>query len=119
MVMDGPDDDGNMFERPGKLSDRFPRPYPNDEAARAANNGALPPDLTYITSARHGGEVSDCFTNIITYFYFCYKIALLSVSLGFHFDYYPSMYSFCLVILVERSSVLEIKIKNELLMQCE
>ena len=57
MVTDGPDDEGNMFERPGKLSDRFPRPYANDEAARAANNGALPPDLSYITSARHGGEV--------------------------------------------------------------
>ena len=45
-----------MFQRPGKLSDRFPSPYANEEAARAANNGALPPDLSYITSARHGGE---------------------------------------------------------------
>jgi len=45
-----------MFERPGKLSDYFPNPYVNDEAARSANNGALPPDLSYITSARHGGE---------------------------------------------------------------
>lgn len=56
-VKDGPNDDGEMFERPGKLSDYFPNPYTNDEAARAANNGALPPDLSYITSARHGGEV--------------------------------------------------------------
>lgn len=55
-VQDGPDDNGNMFTRPGKLSDYFPNPYPNEEAARAANNGAYPPDLTYITSARHGGE---------------------------------------------------------------
>lgn len=55
-VIDGPDEAGNMFERPGKLSDRFPNPYPNEEAAKAANNGALPPDLTFITSARHGGE---------------------------------------------------------------
>lgn len=55
-VMDGPDDAGNMFERPGKLSDRFPQPYANDEAAKAANNGALPPDLTFIVNARHGGE---------------------------------------------------------------
>ncbi|KAF0314216.1 Cytochrome c1, heme protein, mitochondrial [Amphibalanus amphitrite] len=55
-VTDGPNDQGEMFQRPGKLSDYFPSPYPNDEAARAANNGALPPDLTYITSARHGGE---------------------------------------------------------------
>lgn len=55
--MDGPDDTGAMFERPGKLSDRFPNPYANEEAAKAANNGALPPDLTFITAARHGGEV--------------------------------------------------------------
>lgn len=56
MVTDGPNDAGEMFQRPGKLSDRFPAPYANDEAARAANNGALPPDLSLITSARHGGE---------------------------------------------------------------
>jgi len=56
MVKDGPDDEGNMFDRPGKLSDKFPRPYVNDEAAKAANNGALPPDLTFIVNARHGGE---------------------------------------------------------------
>jgi len=55
-VVDGPDEDGNMYERPGKLSDYFPSPYPNEEAARAANNGAYPPDLSLITSARHGGE---------------------------------------------------------------
>ncbi|XP_005291208.1 cytochrome c1, heme protein, mitochondrial [Chrysemys picta bellii] len=55
-VVDGPDEKGEMFTRPGKLSDYFPKPYPNPEAARAANNGALPPDLSYITSARHGGE---------------------------------------------------------------
>jgi ubiquinol-cytochrome c reductase cytochrome c1 subunit len=55
-VLDGPDDTGKMFMRPGKLADRFPSPYPNEEAARAANNGALPPDLSYITQARHGGE---------------------------------------------------------------
>ncbi|PSN50790.1 Cytochrome c1 [Blattella germanica] len=56
-VQDGPDEAGNMFMRPGKLSDYFPSPYPNEEAARAANNGAYPPDLSYITLARHGGEV--------------------------------------------------------------
>lgn len=39
--------------RPGKLSDYFPKPYPNPEAARAANNGALPPDLSYIVRARY------------------------------------------------------------------
>ena len=57
-VQDGPDEEGNMFMRPGKLSDYCPRPYPNEEAARAANNGAFPPDLSYITLARHGGVVS-------------------------------------------------------------
>lgn len=55
-VRDGPDELGEYFMRPGKLSDYFPKPYPNEEAARAANNGAYPPDLSYITSARHGGE---------------------------------------------------------------
>ncbi|XP_055624470.1 cytochrome c1, heme protein, mitochondrial [Toxorhynchites rutilus septentrionalis] len=55
-VRDGPDDTGNYFMRPGKLSDYFPSPYPNEEAARAANNGAYPPDLSYIALARHGGE---------------------------------------------------------------
>jgi len=56
MVVDGPNDAGEMFERPGKLSDYFPKPYANDEAASAANNGAIPPDLSYIALARHGRE---------------------------------------------------------------
>lgn len=55
-VEDGPDDAGNMFKRPGKLSDYMPRPYPNDQAARFANGGALPPDLSLIIKARHGRE---------------------------------------------------------------
>ena len=62
-VQDGPDDEGNMYMRPGKLADYCPRPYANEEAARAANNGAYPPDLSYITLARHNGVVSplsDC-----------------------------------------------------------
>ena len=42
-VVDGPNDSGEMFERPGKLSDYFPKPYDNDQAAAAANNGAIPP----------------------------------------------------------------------------
>lgn len=57
LVTDGPNELGEMFQRPGKLSDKFPSPYPNEEAARAANNGAFPPDLSYIVSARHGGKV--------------------------------------------------------------
>jgi ubiquinol-cytochrome c reductase cytochrome c1 subunit len=54
-VQDGPNDLGEMFERPGRLSDRFRPPFPNDQAARAANNGALPPDLSVIVKARVGG----------------------------------------------------------------
>lgn len=56
-VQDGPNAEGNYFMRPGKLSDQFPKPYPNEEAARNANNGAYPPDLSLITLARHGKEV--------------------------------------------------------------
>lgn len=55
-VEDGPNEEGVMFSRPGRLTDYFPAPYPNEEAARYANNGALPPDLSLITKARHGGE---------------------------------------------------------------
>eukprot|EP00456_Euglypha_rotunda_P061941 TRINITY_DN5195_c0_g1_i5.p1 TRINITY_DN5195_c0_g1~~TRINITY_DN5195_c0_g1_i5.p1 ORF type:complete len:316 (+),score=32.72 TRINITY_DN5195_c0_g1_i5:138-950(+) len=54
-IQDGPNDKGEMFERPGKLLDKFPQPYPNEEAARYANNGAYPPDLTLITNGRHDG----------------------------------------------------------------
>lgn len=55
-VVDGPNDQGEMFERPGKLSDPFPSPYANEEAARYANGGAYPPDLSLITKARHNGQ---------------------------------------------------------------
>lgn len=53
-VKDGPDKDGNMFDRPGKPSDYFPAAFANEEAAKAANGGALPPDLSLITKAREG-----------------------------------------------------------------
>jgi len=52
---DGPDDTGAMFERPGKLSDYIKSPYLNENEARYANNGGLPPDLSLITKARDGG----------------------------------------------------------------
>ncbi|XP_012059458.1 PREDICTED: cytochrome c1, heme protein, mitochondrial-like [Atta cephalotes] len=55
-VQDGPDEEGNYYIRPGKLSDLLPLPYPNEEAARAANFGAYPPDLTYIIYARWNGR---------------------------------------------------------------
>jgi ubiquinol-cytochrome c reductase cytochrome c1 subunit len=54
-VKDGPNDDGEMFERPGRLSDYLPSPYPNEKASRAANNGAYPLDLSLIVKARHDG----------------------------------------------------------------
>ncbi|KAK9470947.1 cytochrome C1 family-domain-containing protein [Dipodascopsis tothii] len=49
-----PNDEGEIEKRPGKLSDKIPGPYPNEQAARAANQGALPPDLSLIVKARHG-----------------------------------------------------------------
>ncbi|WP_456306500.1 cytochrome c1 [Paracraurococcus ruber] len=54
-VQDGPNDEGQMFERPARPSDRFRSPFANEKAARAANNGALPPDLSVIVKAREGG----------------------------------------------------------------
>jgi ubiquinol-cytochrome c reductase cytochrome c1 subunit len=54
-VTDGPNDTGEMYQRPGRPSDPIPPPFANDQAARAANNGALPPDLSLITKAREGG----------------------------------------------------------------
>ncbi len=51
-VMDGPNDEGEMFERPGRPSDHFVGPYANDEEAKAANNGSLPPDFSLVTKAR-------------------------------------------------------------------
>jgi cytochrome c1 len=50
-VQDGPNDQGEMFERPGRLADYFPAPFPNDQAARARYN-AVPPDLSVIAKAR-------------------------------------------------------------------
>jgi ubiquinol-cytochrome c reductase cytochrome c1 subunit len=54
-VTDGPNDQGEMYQRPGRPSDPIVGPFPNDQAARAANNGALPPDLSLIVKARDGG----------------------------------------------------------------
>lgn len=54
-VKDGPNDQGEMFERPARSTDYFHSPFPNEQAARAANNGAHPPDLSLIVKAREDG----------------------------------------------------------------
>ena len=54
-VTDGPNNDGEMFTRPGRPSDKFKNPYPNVQAATAANGGAYPPDMSVLVKARKGG----------------------------------------------------------------
>ena len=54
-VTDGPDDQGEMFTRPGRPSDKFVSPYPNVNAAIAANGGAYPPDMSVLVKSRKGG----------------------------------------------------------------
>ncbi len=54
-VEDGPNDEGDMFFRDAKMSDKFVEPYENDKIARLANNGSYPPDLSLIVKARSGG----------------------------------------------------------------
>jgi ubiquinol-cytochrome c reductase cytochrome c1 subunit len=54
-VEDGPNSEGEMYERPGRPSDHFVNPYPNDNAAIAANGGAYPPDMSVLAKARTGG----------------------------------------------------------------
>ena len=66
MVQDGPDDSGDMFMRPGRLSDHMPPPFPNDQAARASNGGALPPDLSVMVKAREHHE--DYIYALLTHF---------------------------------------------------
>lgn len=54
-VEDGPNDEGDMFKRKARSSDRIPKPYANDALARVSNGGALPPDLSLMSKAREGG----------------------------------------------------------------
>ncbi len=85
-VTDGPNDDGEMFDRPARPSDRFPSPFPNDNAARASNGGALPPDFSLITKARAGGP--DYIHALLT----GYKEAPAGVALGtgmYYNEYFP------------------------------
>ncbi|MBP6951296.1 MAG: cytochrome b N-terminal domain-containing protein [Alphaproteobacteria bacterium] len=53
--VDAIDDEGNSIEKTALPTDKIPGPYKNEQAARAANNGALPPDLSLMTKARAGG----------------------------------------------------------------
>lgn len=82
-VMGGPDEEGEMFERPAVLSDFIPAPFANDNAARAANNGSLPPDLSLIVKARAGGE--DYVYSLLT----GYADPPADVELGEGMDYNP------------------------------
>jgi ubiquinol-cytochrome c reductase cytochrome c1 subunit len=85
-VTDGPNDEGQMYQRPARPSDRMYGPYPNDNAARASNNGALPPDLSLIIKARAGG--ADYVYAILT----GYKEAPAGVKVpeGMHYNpYFP------------------------------
>ncbi len=54
-ITDGPDENGQMYQRPGKPTDHLKSPFPNPETARAALNGALPPDMSNLVNAREGG----------------------------------------------------------------
>ena len=54
-VQDGPDENGDMFQRPARASDHIPKPFANEQLARASNGGALPPDLSLMTKARPDG----------------------------------------------------------------
>ena len=54
-ITDGPNSDGEMFTRPGRLSDKLIMPYKNEEEAKAANGGAYPPDMSVLVKARKGG----------------------------------------------------------------
>lgn len=83
IIEDGPDAVGDMFERPGRPSDGFPSPFPNEFAARASNGGALPPDLSVITKARHHG--SDYVRSLLT----GYRTPPDDVTLGLGMSYNP------------------------------
>jgi ubiquinol-cytochrome c reductase cytochrome c1 subunit len=84
--VDGPNDEGEMFERPGKLTDHLPSPYPNDETGRMANGGALPPDLTLMVKSRHAG--SDYLFSLLTGY--CDPPSGKSVMAGLYYNpYFP------------------------------
>ena len=85
-IEDGPDSQGEMFTRPGKPSDKFKSPYPNIQAATAANGGAYPPDMSVLVKARKGGA------NYIYSLLLGYEDPPASVSLddGVYYNVYMS-----------------------------
>ena len=85
-VTDGPNDQGEMYQRPAKPSDPMPGPFPNDQAARAANNGALPPDLSLIVKQREGGP--DYVYAILTGFKDAPKDVKMNPNMYFN-EYFP------------------------------
>ena len=64
-VMDGPNADGEMFARPGKLSDKFVIPYDNVKAAQAANGGAYPPDMSVLVKTKFSRQYSAATTAVL------------------------------------------------------
>ena len=89
MVEDGPDDAGDMFERPARPSDRFYQPFPNANAARASNNGAFPADLSLLVKARTNG--ADYLYSLLTGYESEDEIpADVKMGVGMHYNpYFP------------------------------
>ncbi|MBL0318627.1 MAG: cytochrome c1 [Alphaproteobacteria bacterium] len=83
-VQDGPNDAGDMFDRPARPSDRIPEPFANEKAARAANGGAYPPDLSLMVKARHEG--ADYMYSLLTGFQ--QPPADMKMNTGMHYNPY-------------------------------
>lgn len=87
-IVDGPDEFGEMFDRPGIPSDKFVSPYPNKEAAQAAQNGAYPPDLSLMVKARPDG--ANYLYSLLTGYK--EKPAKFELGEGLHYNpYFPGM----------------------------
>jgi len=81
-----PDDTGEYTTRNGKITDHIPSPYANEQAARYANNGALPPDLSLIIKARPQGP--DYLFSLLTGYHS--PPAGVSLREGLHYNpYFP------------------------------
>jgi ubiquinol-cytochrome c reductase cytochrome c1 subunit len=85
-VTDGPNDQGEMYQRPAKPSDPMVGPFANDQAARAANNGALPPDQSLLVKQREGGP--DYIYAIITGYKDAPKDFKMNAGMNYN-EYFP------------------------------